>query len=214
MADAATPERRLGRPPDVASAETHGRLLREARRAFAVYGFDATTNKRIAAAAGITPGAIYHYYPSKADLYVAVYDEVQTVTAAAFDAAVSQHRTLIAQFGAVLDAAVELDRDDPSVTGFVLRAAGEARRHPELRESLRKARSMGSSFLHGLAHGAFERGELAPDVSPKALEDLLDAVLSGLARFSNQTGDAERHAGAVDVLQRFLSGTLMKPSTR
>ena len=27
----------------------------------------------------------------------------------------------------------------------------------------------------------------------KAIEDLLNAVLSGLARFSNQTGDSRRH---------------------
>jgi AcrR family transcriptional regulator len=206
----APPVKRLGRPKDVASAETHERLLQVARRAFARDGFDATTNRHIADAAGITTGAIYHYYPSKADLYVAVYGEVQTIVYGAFEAAIAPHETLVARFGAALDAAVELNREDPSIAGFVVGVASEAQRHPELSALLEAGRRVSTGFLHRLATDAARRGELAADISPEALEDLLNAVLSGLARFSNQTGDSVRHADAVAVLKRFLAGTLMR----
>lgn len=202
--------KRLGRPKDQASAETHERLLAVARSAFARDGFDATTNRRIAEAAGITTGAIYHYYSSKAELYVAVYEAVQTIVYGAFEKAITPHGTLVDRFGAVLDAAVELNRDDPSIAGFVVGVASEAQRHPELRDLIAGIRGTGSGFLRQLAVDAAAHGELAPDISVEALEDLLNAVLSGLARFSNQTGDAGRHAGAVEVLKRFLDGTLMR----
>lgn len=210
MPDRAAPAKRLGRPKDAASAETHERLLHVARRAFARDGFDATTNRLIADAVGITTGAIYHYYPSKAELYAAVYEEVQTIVYSAFEQAIAPHETLVARFGAVLDTAVELNREDPSIAGFVVGVASEAQRHPELRDLLRAANSQNSGFLHRLATDAARRGELRDDVSAAALEDLLNAVLSGLARFSNQTGDSERHANAVAVLKRFLAGTLMQ----
>jgi len=204
------PVKRLGRPKDVASAETRERLLQVARRAFARDGFDATTNRHIADAAGITTGAIYHYYPSKADLYVAVYAEVQDIVYGAFETAVKPHETLVARFGAVLDTAVELNREDPSIAGFVVGVASEAQRHLELRNLLRASNAVTTGFLQRLASDAKARGELQDDITAEALEDLLNAVLSGLARFSNQTGDSTRHGDAVAVLKRFLAGTMMR----
>jgi len=112
----ASAPRKLGRPTDVDSAETRTRLLDAARAAFAARGYDATTNRAIAEAAGITAGAIYHYYPSKTDLYVAVYAEVQEMVFDAFQQAAGAHTNLLDQFAAVLDAAVELNRTDPSET--------------------------------------------------------------------------------------------------
>jgi AcrR family transcriptional regulator len=204
---------KLGRPADVDSAETRIRLLAAARAAFAADGFDATTNRAIAEAAGITAGAIYHYYPSKSDLYVAVYGEVQAQVYAAFEQAIQGHDELLDRFAAVLDAVVVLNRTDASLAGFVVGVAGEAQKHPELREVLRPFRRVNSSFLGRLVADAAERGEFAADVDQRAVEDLLNAVLSGLARFSTQIGDSQRHAAAVDTLKRFFAGTLIDRSS-
>ena len=114
------------------------------------------------------------------------------------------------RFGAVLDAAVETNRIDPSIAAFVVGVAGEAQRHPELRALLAPVRAQHHRFLHRLAADAAERGELEPGVSPDAVGDLLTAVLSGLARFSDQTGDARRHADAVAMLRRMIDGTLLR----
>ncbi|MFM2072494.1 MAG: hypothetical protein RLZZ623_2757, partial [Actinomycetota bacterium] len=171
--------RRLGRPKDVASAETHQRLLDVARLAFARDGLDATTNRAIAEAAGITAGAIYHYYPSKVELYVAVYEQVQAVVYGEFEKAIAPYETLVERFSATLDAAVALNRDDPSIAAFVVGIASEADRHPELVDRLARPRSVNLRFMRRLAADAAERGELAEGISPVALEDLLNAVLSG-----------------------------------
>ena len=46
-----------------------------ARAAFASGGYDSSTNRDLAAQGGITAGALYYYYPSKLDLYLAVHDD-------------------------------------------------------------------------------------------------------------------------------------------
>jgi len=72
-----TQVRKLGRPRDADSVETRARLLAAARKCFGENGFDRTTNAQIARVAGITSAAIYHYFPSKIDLYAAVVAERQ-----------------------------------------------------------------------------------------------------------------------------------------
>jgi AcrR family transcriptional regulator len=201
--------RRLGRPPDVDSAETRARLLEVARRLFATKGYDATTNRDLADAAGLTSGAIYHYFGSKTELYVAVYAEVQLLVYSRFDDAIATEQTLLGQFSAVLDAAVALNREDSSLAGFVVGVAGEAQRHPDLAQPLRPLSRRGSQFLHRMVVDAVERGEIDQrDLA--AVEDLLNSVLSGLARFSTLIGDSGRHAAAVDALKRFFAGSLLR----
>lgn len=62
------PGRRLGTP------DTRGAILAAARAAFAERGFDRTTNRAIAAAAGVTPGLVHHFFGSKEDLFLAALD--------------------------------------------------------------------------------------------------------------------------------------------
>ena len=203
-----TSARRLGRPPAVDSTLTRGRILTAARRSFASRGYDATTNRDIATDAGVTTGALYHYTASKADLYGQVYGQVQDLVYGEFEKAFV-HDNFIDRFRAVLEAAVELNRRDPSLAGFVIGVSPEVQRHPELRDKLRPMARRTSTFLHRLVDDAVAAGELAPDVDPAAIEDLLNAVLAGLARFSNVTGDADRHAAAAAVLHRLVDGTLL-----
>ncbi|MFC7588393.1 TetR family transcriptional regulator [Nonomuraea antimicrobica] len=61
----------MGRIPGVTAAETRERLLRAAADAFAERGYDGTRVADIAAAAGVSNGALYAHFGSKADLLVA-----------------------------------------------------------------------------------------------------------------------------------------------
>jgi AcrR family transcriptional regulator len=198
-----------GRPRDQDSAETRLRLLRVAQELFARHGYEATSNRTIAKASGITSGAIYHYFASKAELYAAVYEVVFDKVFSAFEKAVADHHTLVSQYAAVLDAAAMLNREDPLVAAFVIGVAGDSERNPELKQLLRPLRRRNNEFFRRLVAEAAARGELRPDVDLRAVEDLLNAVVSGLARLSAITGDARRHGAAVDALQRFFAGTLL-----
>ena len=202
--------RKLGRPPATDSAETRERLLRAARLAFADVGYAATTNRELAARAGITTAAIYHYFPSKADLYLAVLEEVDAAVASTFEDATAGLVGLIPRFCAVLDAAVDLNRADPSVAAFVVGVGVEARRHPELAELIHHRPGRSTMFVHRLVTEARDAGELLPGVEARGLEDLLSSVLSGLARFSTATASAERYCSAVEAFKRVLTATAVE----
>jgi AcrR family transcriptional regulator len=68
---------RIGRPPatiDGRSIPEH--LVDVARRLFAEQGFESTSVQDIVVAAGVTKGAMYHYFGSKADLLQEIYAQV------------------------------------------------------------------------------------------------------------------------------------------
>jgi len=51
--------------------DTDELILAGAERLFARYGYDAVSTKQLAAEAGLTIGALYHYFPSKDAVYAA-----------------------------------------------------------------------------------------------------------------------------------------------
>ncbi|MFK7914960.1 MAG: TetR/AcrR family transcriptional regulator [Pseudomonadales bacterium] len=102
-------------------------VLAVARKAFAEQGFANTTTQQIIDAAGITKGALYHHFPSKADLFEAVYRDIeQAVEAQIAQASASINRPwdqLLAGCCAYLDAFQNADWyrilriDGPAVLG-------------------------------------------------------------------------------------------------
>jgi AcrR family transcriptional regulator len=206
---AAVLPRPRGRPRDQDSAATRLRIVDVAMAMFARDGYEVTTNRSIAEASGLTSTAIYHYFSSKAELYVAVFEVVVDRVFSALEKAVVGRETLVDQYAAVLDAVAELNRADPTLPAFVVGVASDAQRHPELDPLLRPLRRRTALFFRRLVTDAAARGELSPDTDLRAVEDLLNAVVSGLARLSAVTRDPRRHAAAVDVLQRFFAGTLI-----
>ena len=201
--------RQRGRPRDQDSADTRLRILNVAMAMFARDGYEVTTNRSIAEASGVTSGAIYHYFASKAELYAAVFEAVVERVFSTFEMAIVGRATLVDQYAAVLDAVAMHNRQDPTLPAFVVGVASDAQRHPELDDLLRPSRRRSAAFFRCLVRRAAERGELPPGTDLRAVEDLLNAVVSGLARLSAVTGDPRRHAAAVDALQRFLAGTLL-----
>jgi AcrR family transcriptional regulator len=71
---------KAGRPP------VKERLLRVATRLFARHGFEGTSVQDIVDAAGVTKGAMYHYYDSKDDLLYEVYHKLLTMQTSQLEA--------------------------------------------------------------------------------------------------------------------------------
>jgi len=200
----------LGRPRDVDSSATRRDLLEAARRIFARDGFEATTNRSIAEVVGITSGAMYHYYPSKAELFAAVYDQAQSIVYDGFEQAVSGPGSLTERFQRVLDVAVEFNRHDPSLGGFLVTVPLEVQRHPELADLMAPRRSRSGGFISQMVSMAMANDEFVEGVQAQAVEDIIAIVVSGLAIFSTINGDADRHAAAVRALSQFLEGDLVR----
>ena len=66
-----------------AAPSTYDRILAAALEGFARNGVKATTIRDIAAVAGVSPGLVQHYFPSKAALRIAVDEHVTDVARAA-----------------------------------------------------------------------------------------------------------------------------------
>lgn len=64
------------------AARTARAVLTAASEAFAASGFAAVTLEDVAAAAGVTRGAVYHHYRNKTGLFLAVVEELQGEVAA------------------------------------------------------------------------------------------------------------------------------------
>lgn len=72
--------------------QTQEEIRRGAVRLFARRGYHATSMRAIAEAAGVHPGAIYHWYPSKEAILVELQDDFMVQLEAEVDSAVGRQR--------------------------------------------------------------------------------------------------------------------------
>jgi AcrR family transcriptional regulator len=111
------------------SASTRAKLIRAARVLFARNGYADVGTEEIARRAGVTRGALYHQFPSKEDLFLAVYEQVEQELTERVDGQLgdvsSPFATMRAGIRAFLEACrtPEVQRivliDGPAVLGWV-----------------------------------------------------------------------------------------------
>jgi AcrR family transcriptional regulator len=143
----------MGRIPGVTAAETRERLLRAAADAFAERGYDGTRVADISAAAGVSNGALYAHFGSKADLMVA---------------ALRAHgRRMLADL--LLTLGRNLPRPRDAQGNLVVEALVAARRDGEVAGSMRDYLGERADWIAGLVRVAQADGEIDPGVSADAL---------------------------------------------
>ncbi|MBZ6249287.1 TetR family transcriptional regulator [Streptomyces olivaceus] len=71
MSDAGATARRRGRPPRTESAGTRDRILTTAREEFSERGYEKTSVRGIAKAAGVDPALVHHYFGTKEQVFAA-----------------------------------------------------------------------------------------------------------------------------------------------
>ena len=140
-------------------------MLTAARRSFAAHGYAGTSNRQVAAAAGLAHTAIYNHYGSKAQLFTAVFLDVQDLLVAELDRSVAAAPDRPPLPGALLDAIEALRAADPSYVDFLASMYVEVRRHPELQQVFRG----GSDFpVVGRLQDLADRSNGAPTGSSPA----------------------------------------------
>ncbi len=200
------PPRRLGRPPASRSGATRERILANARITFSELGYAATTNKHLAANAGVPTGAIYHYFDSKLALYQAVNEETQRVVYDRFERGVAGATSFIAGIELVLDIAHELNNTEPSLARFLGAVRVDVRRNPELRETFRAATRRRETFFESLVELGIATGELR-EADRVRVVTLIRVVLIGLV--DAVSDDTSLHLTAVEGIKLLLEGNLI-----
>ncbi len=199
--------RRLGRPPDTSSEETRRRILDAARRCFASNGYEATSNRQLADSAGLTTGAIYHYFGSKQDLFAEAYAQVQEIVYERFERAMAAApERFVDRVNAVLDQAHVLNKEDPSLAQFLVAVRTDVSRHADLNADPRFTPSNRVAFFGDLIELGVANGEIRAE-DARTMFDVISAVMMGLVSASSDNPDT--HARAVAGFKALVSGTLI-----
>ncbi len=200
--------KRRGRPPAADSTDTWCTILDVSRQLFAERGYSAVTNKELAAAAGVTTSALYHYVESKLDLYVAVYRDVMRRIGQRFSDALASSDTFVGKTHAVLEAANAMNRDDPSFAQFTGVVRTDMRRFPEIADRLARGVAQSERFFVDLVDTGIATGEIAA-----ADRDTATAFvrLALIALTDGETTDQHGHRCAVDGVMMLLRGELVHP---
>lgn len=200
-----TTTRRAGRPADTDSTDTRNRIVDCARERFAAEGFEGTTNREIASTAGVTSAALYHYFPSKADIYVAVCDSMSVAFGEVIEGIAADHKDLEHRMSALLDEVGRLGAESPSMIGFINGISAVVRRHPEVAVGTEKFFMRFRSLISALISSADDKERVLRGTTTQAFTDLTVAVLGGLGRLSVR-GDQARHVAAAGAFLSLLRG--------
>jgi AcrR family transcriptional regulator len=203
---------RLGRPPATNSADTQERILLVARCAFAELGYGVATNKDVARRAGITTGALYHYFDSKTAMYWAVFDHVQRTVGRFLADAIRPFPTFIGQAEAFFRALQQLNGKEPSLAEFLNAARIDITRYSELKIDFQdRYPKVRRHFIPGLVELGVSTGEIEPERADD-VADFLHAFVTGLMDpASIRHAEQER---AIEAVLSLLHGTLIHAPTR
>ena len=105
--------------------DTRERIYSAALTLFRERGFDATTMRDVAAAADMSLGAAYHYFPSKDAIVLAYYDRVSREHARRVATETAQEKSLNNRLAIAFQSKLEILRDDRPLMGALLRFAGD-----------------------------------------------------------------------------------------
>ena len=193
------------------SVTTRARIVSAARACFARDGYDRTTNKDIADAAGITTGAIYHYFDSKPELFAAVATETFELIRVEFvDALSHAEPNFVAQVSALWERAAALHERDRSLAPFAMVSPIETLRHREIPPPHRGDHAPHQA-LEEVVAAARARGELADDIDDGTVLDVLVAMTMGLAHFA-AADEQGHHRRTSEAFRRVIDGTLVSRS--
>jgi TetR/AcrR family acrAB operon transcriptional repressor len=201
--------------------ETRDRIIDSAQQVFVAKGVAAATLSDIAAAAGVTRGAIYGHFANKADVFHAMVSRVKLPMDALFEAANHPRAddplaTLKSALAACLsEVATNARARDVFSVLLSNRAIGA---EDWLLERATMSGVEGRARLVRGLRNAMRRGQLPADLDPERSAALLKATLGGVLRdwLMDPTAfalpdDAERLAEAMLDMLRF-SPSLRKPS--
>jgi AcrR family transcriptional regulator len=196
----------MGRIAGVTAAETRERLLLAAADVFARRGYDGTRVADIAAAAEVSPGALYAHFGSKAELLVAaLHTHSRQVLSEALAADPGRPVTDALLF---IGRRLRLRRD---ARGYlIIEALVAARRDEDVARPMRADIGERAEQLAGLVRTAQASGELDSSLSPDALAHFCLLLSMGSALITPDLHAVDEEEWAA-LLTRVVAG--LAPAT-
>jgi TetR/AcrR family transcriptional regulator, transcriptional repressor of aconitase len=176
-------------------ARQRAAILAGARRCFAEHGYEGATVARLEAATGRSRGAIFHHFPGKQDLFLAVLEADAEREAALWAGA---------GVGEVLRG---LAAEDPDWCTLLVEQSRRRRTDPELRARWdRRRTALIRSALLGLVRRERAAGRLRRDLSDEAAARLLSVAGDGLLLQRAILGEVPNADEVIAAVARALRG--------
>ncbi len=152
-------------------------ILSAAQRLFARMGFHQTTMQQICAAAGMSPGNLYRYFPSKEAIIAGIAERDRADVASQF-ASVENAPDFFATF-AVLAHHHFVERTADEV-GLCAEIMSESRRNPAIARIMNEFDKDVIARLKSMLRAAAERGEISRDIDFDAVVSMLMVIADGV----------------------------------
>ena len=159
---------------------TRRRILRAARQVFVEKGFHRASIDDVVAAAGLSVGAIYTYFPNKDEL----------IRASILDANREESEAVLSDTRAAGTVDERLDRaimgwwrytiEAEGAPAFLAEAWGEASRRPLIRDLLARRFERGVTMTSVMLRECVERGDLPARIEIDALARTMGALTDGM----------------------------------
>jgi TetR/AcrR family transcriptional regulator, transcriptional repressor of aconitase len=186
-------------------------ILDAARRCFVNNGFHATSMQDVLAAAGLSAGAVYRYFPGKEDIILAIADTaLDEITRVATDAlAADPLPSLEDVVGQILAAIERLDAAQ-DVTNIAVQAWAEALRSPALTGQVAATVGVVRAALADLVTAYADRGLLPEEADPATVAIALSGLMPGYIVQRAVLGDVDARA-YLDGLRALLAPQFRRP---
>ena len=149
------------------AAVTRETLLKTALSVFSANGYSATTLEDIAREAGLTRGAIYWHFGSKAELYNTLLQQFSARGAIIAEQAIAEGGSVLEVLRRVFVRQMVLVEEDEEVRAVVELALFKMELSPELesgrQQQIRSGKQLIAQIADAVQHG-IERGELRADL--------------------------------------------------
>ena len=187
------------------SASTRAKLIRAARALFAGNGYANVGTEEIVRRAGVTRGALYHQFPGKEDLFLAVYEQVEQELTERVDGLLGDIGSPFAAMRAGIRAFLEACRT-PEVQQIVLIDGPAVLGWERWREV---AERYGLGLMESVIRAAIEAGEIVA-LPAEPLAHLLMGALDEAALLVARDPDTTDVVAA--TFERLVDGLLVAAS--
>lgn len=125
-----------------------------------------------------------------------------------FQRAEASQTSFLGKLSAVLDAAQQINVEDPSLAKFVGVVRADVRRYPEVAARLADADNAREGFFLDLVEVGVSTGEVRREDVP-AVRQFVRVILVGLIEGTSENPDRQRQA--IDSIMGVLRGELVRP---
>ncbi|WP_326577367.1 TetR/AcrR family transcriptional regulator [Actinacidiphila glaucinigra] len=190
-------------PPKATAAAVPQRLLAEATRLFAERGYDRTSVQEIVEAAGVTKGALYHYFGSKDDLLHEIYGRVLRLQMQRLEAIAGKEATSVAE--RLVEAAADVvvtsigNLDD---TKIFFRSMHQL--SPEKQKAVRADRRRYHEKFRALVEEGQREGVFRQELRPDLVVDFFFGAVHHLGTWYREDGPLSAGQVAADFADMLL----------